>query len=239
MEQNPSDQLKARKISPRQWARMVFVYLFIPLVLFLCAGDFRWWQAWVFSLLIFSAGVGGRVLAERRHPGLMDERISQAGAENVKAWDRVLSPLMSVSIGFPPVIVAGLDHRFGWSPEFSLWLVVIGFILITVGYGFGVWALVENSFFSGVVRMQDERGHAVCDSGPYRIVRHPGYAGNLLALPGIALALGSVWTLIPAVIALIITALRTALEDRTLQEDLPGYRAYAGRVRYRLFPGIY
>ena len=69
MEQNPSDQLKARKISPRQWARMVFVYLLIPLVLFLCAGDFRWWQAWVFSLLIFSAGVGGRVLAERRHPG--------------------------------------------------------------------------------------------------------------------------------------------------------------------------
>ena len=99
--------------------------------------------------------------------------------------------------------------------------------------------MAENRFFSGVVRIQTDRGHVVCDSGPYRIVRHPGYAGNILALPGIALALSSVWTLIPATVALIITVLRTALEDRTLQEELPGYRDYARRVRYRLMPGIY
>lgn len=85
----------------------------------------------------------------------------------------------------------------------------------------------------------DKRGHVVCDTGPYRVVRHPGYAGNLLALFGIVLALGSVWTLIPAAVAAIITVIRTALEDRTLQEELPGYRNYARRVRYRLIPGIY
>jgi protein-S-isoprenylcysteine O-methyltransferase Ste14 len=99
--------------------------------------------------------------------------------------------------------------------------------------------MVENRFFSGVVRIQTERGHTVCDTGPYRIVRHPGYAGNVLALPGVVLALSSLWTLIPAAAALIVAVTRTALEDRTLQEELPGYADYARRVRYRLLPGIY
>jgi protein-S-isoprenylcysteine O-methyltransferase Ste14 len=146
---------------------------------------------------------------------------------------------MAISISFPLVIAAGLDHRYGWSPAFPLWLNIIGFILIAVGYAFGVWAFIENRFFSSVVRIQTERGHVVCDTGPYRIVRHPGYAGNILPLLGIVLALGSVWTVIPAVVALVIAIVRTALEDRTLQEELPGYREYAHRVRYRLFPGIY
>ncbi len=108
-----------------------------------------------------------------------------------------------------------------------------------IGYTFAAWALAETRFFSGVVRIQAERGHVVCDSDPYRIVRHPGYAGNVLSLPGIALALSSVWTLIPAAVALIIAVVRTALEDQTLQEELPGYQEYVQRVRYRLFPGIY
>jgi protein-S-isoprenylcysteine O-methyltransferase Ste14 len=137
------------------------------------------------------------------------------------------------------MIVAGLDHRFGWSPVFPLWLIVLGIFLTALGYAISAWAFIENRFFSSVVRIQTERGHVVCDSGPYRIVRHPGYAGNILPLLGIVLALGSVWTVIPAVVALVIAILRTVLEDRTLQEELPGYREYAHRVRYRLFPGIY
>ncbi len=79
----------------------------------------------------------------------------------------------------------------------------------------------------------------MCDSGPYRIVRHPGYAGNILPLLGIVLALSSLWTLIQAAVALVIAVIRTTLEDRTLQEELPGYQEYAHRVRYRLIPGIY
>ena len=116
---------------------------------------------------------------------------------------------------------------------------MIGFTLITLGYAFAAWALAENRYFYSVVCIQVDRGHRVCDSGPYRIVRHPGYAGNILALLGIALALSSVWTLIPAAVALSITVIRTVLEDHTLQEELPGYREYAQRVRYRLIPGIY
>ncbi|MCW8982957.1 MAG: isoprenylcysteine carboxylmethyltransferase family protein [Gammaproteobacteria bacterium] len=146
---------------------------------------------------------------------------------------------MAVSIVFPMVIVAGLDHRFNWSSEFPLWLNVIGFILIAFGYAFAAWAVVENRFFSSVVRIQTDRGHAVCDSGPYRFVRHPGYAGSILALFGIVLALDSVWTLIPTAVALIIAVIRTSLEDQTLQDELQGYRDYARRVRYRLIPGIF
>ncbi len=147
--------------------------------------------------------------------------------------------MTAVSVCFPLAIVAGLDHRFGWSAAFPIWLNVIGLILIATGYGLAVWALAENRFFSSMVRIQTDRGHAVCDSGPYRIVRHPGYAGNILPLAGIVLALSSVWTLIPAAAALCIVVIRTALEDRTLRDELPGYLEYTRRVRSRLIPGIY
>src|SRR5512139_3677173 len=239
MTPNMEKQRTIQTNSLSYWIRLIFTYLLIPLILMLCGGDVGWWQAWVYSLLIFAAGIGGRIWAERRHPGILAERLAFENAPGVKSWDKVLAPLMAISVGFPLVIVAGLDHRYGWSPEFPLWANILGLILIAVGYAFAVWALVENRFFSGVVRIQTDRGHVVCDTGPYRIVRHPGYAGNLVPLPGIVLALSSVWTLIPAVAALIITVTRTALEDRTLQEELPGYREYAQRVRYRLIPGIY
>ena len=225
--------------SPRQWIALIVVYLSIPLFLFVCAGDIGWWQAWAYSLLIVAVGLGGRFLAEQRHPGLMAERQNIDNIQTVKAWDKALAPLMAFSISYPLVIVAGLDHRFGWSPAFPLWLILLGFFLIAFGYAFAVWAIVENRYFSSVVRIQTDRGHVVCDSGPYRIVRHPGYGGNILPLLGIVLALSSLWTLIPAAVALVIAVIRTALEDRTLQEELPGYKEYALRVRYRLFPGIY
>ena len=239
MSSNADDPKVTQAASRRQWISLVVLYLFIPLVLLVCGGDFGWWQAWCYSLLIVAVGLGGHIWAERRHPGLLAERQNMEKVKSAKAWDKVLAPLMALSVSFPLVIVAGLDHRFGWSPVFPLWLIVLGFLLIWLGYAFASWALIENRFFSSVVRIQVDRGHVVCDSGPYRIVRHPGYAGNMLALPGIVLALSSMWTLIPAAVALIIAVIRTVLEDQTLQDELPGYRAYARRVRYRLIPRIY
>lgn len=218
---------------------MSLVYLLIPLILLLCGGDLWWWQAWVFALLILAAGLGGRIWAERRHPGLMAERQRAESIQQAKAWDKVLAPLMAISVAFPLVIVAGLDHRFGWSAAFPLWLNGLGLGLIAVGYALAAWALAENRFFASVVRIQTDRGHVVCDSGPYRFVRHPGYAGNVVALPGIVLAFSSWWTVVPAGAALIIAVIRTTLEDQTLQAELPGYKAYAQRVRYRLLPGLY
>lgn len=221
------------------WVRLILVYLFIPALLFGCDGDLRWWQGWVFTSIILIAGIASRLLAEHRHPGLLMERQKSFQTAGMKPWDKILAPLMATSISFPLVILAGLDHRFNWSSAFPVGLNLLGFFLMAGGYAFASWALAENRWFSGVVRIQTDRGHAVCDCGPYRIVRHPGYSGNILPLPGIALALSSTWTFIPAAVALVIIVIRTVLEDRTLREELPGYQDYARRVRYRLFPGIY
>ena len=113
------------------------VHLSIPLVLLLCGGDFGWWQAWIYSLLTVAAGVGGRILAERQHPGILAERQNIENIQEAKAWDKVLAPLMALSVGFPLVIVAGLDHRFGWSPVFPLWIIVLGIMLSLVIPTFG------------------------------------------------------------------------------------------------------
>ena len=233
------NQISVIKFKPSQWFGITITYLSIPITLLVCGWDFSWWQAWVFFVLIFTAGIGGRIWAEHRHPGILAERFKCLKAQDVKPWDKIIAPLMALSLSFPLVIVAGLDHHFAWSPPFPIWMNLLGFVLTTFGYAFAAWALIENRFFSSLVRIQKDREHEVCNSGPYRIVRHPGYAGNILALPGIVLALGSVWTLIPVAIAIIIAVIRTELEDRTLQEELKGYKEYVQRVRYRLIPGIY
>ena len=227
------------KVNIKHWLRSIITYLLIPMTLLISGWDLGWYQGWLYSVLIVVAGIAPRIWAEKRHPGLMAERSKFGKAQDVKSWDKVLSILMAVSLTYPLFIVAGLDHHFGWSPVFPTWLNILGFFLIVLGYTFSAWALIENRFFSSVVRIQLDRGHVVCDSGPYRIVRHPGYAGNMLALPGMVLALSSMWILIPAAVALIIAVIRTVLEDQTLQGELPGYRDYARRVRYRLIPWIY
>ena len=107
------DKEAVQAMTPSRWIRLILTYLFIPLVLMVCGWDLGWWQAWVFSLQIILAGIGGRLWAERRHPGLLAERAVFETAPDVKPWDKVLAPLMGVSLSFPLVIVAGLDHRFG------------------------------------------------------------------------------------------------------------------------------
>ena len=230
---------KDKTISPRQRLRLILAYLFVPIILFLCGGDLTWWQAWFYSLIFLVAGVGGRIWAEKRHPGITAERQNKESFQNAKAWDKVLAPLMAISLVFPMVIVAGLDHRFNWSIGFPLWLNLFGIVLIIIGYAFAAWALAENRFFASVMRIQTERGHVVCDTGPYRFVRHPGYAGSIIPLFGIALALDSIWTFIPAILASAITMVRTLLEDQALLEELSGYQEYAKSVRYRLLPWVY
>lgn len=233
------NQNGVKTASPKYWIRSIITYLLIPLVLMLSGWDLGWWQGWFYSVLIVIAGIGPRMWAEKRHPGLLAERGKLGKDQNVKSWDKVLAPLMAISLSFLLVIVAGLDHHFGWSPVFPIWINILGFILIVLGYTFAGWALAENRFFSTMVRIQTDRGHMVCDSGPYRIVRHPGYAGNILALPGMVMTFGSVWTIIPVIVALIIAVIRTVLEDKTLQEELSGYRDYVRRVPYRLIPGVF
>lgn len=227
------------EVSVRGWLAVVAAYLIVPLVLLVVGRDPCWWQAWAFSLLALVAGVGGRAWAERRHPGLQADRMRFGRGQQVKPWDRVLAPLMGFSVLYLLVIVAALDHRYGWTTPFPTSVNVVGLLLCASGYGFSVWALVENRFFTSTVRIQTERGHQVCDTGPYRIVRHPGYAGTLLSVVGTPLALDTLLTFVAAGFALVVSLVRTVLEDHTLMEELPGYREYARRVPYRLFPGLW
>nr|NIN68360.1 isoprenylcysteine carboxylmethyltransferase family protein [Anaerolineae bacterium]NIN98447.1 isoprenylcysteine carboxylmethyltransferase family protein [Anaerolineae bacterium] len=107
------------------------------------------------------------------------------------------------------------------------------------GYALGVWAIASNAFFSQIVRIQKERGHRVATGGPYRFVRHPGYVGTILVGLAAPIMLGSLWALIPGGAVALLFILRTALEDQTLLGELEGYGTYAGRVRYRLLPGVW
>ena len=176
MSSNPGNPEATPTSTARQWFGVIVVHLLMALALLACGGDLGWWQGWLFSALVVAASVVGHVWAIKRHPDLMAERQNTENIRSAKAWDKVLAPLMALSAVFPLVIVAGLDHRFGWSAEFPPWLVVLGFIVIALGYAFAAWAFAENRFFSSVVRIQTDRGHTVCDRGPYRIVRHPpGY----------------------------------------------------------------
>ena len=168
------DQKAVQASSPRQWIGLIAAYLSMPLILFVCGGDFGWWQAWVYTLLIVVIGVGGRILGERRHPGLTAERQNAKKIQDAKAWDKVLAPLMALSIGYPLMIVAGLDHRFGWSPVFPLWLIVLGFLLIALGYAFSSWAFVENRFFSSLdaERFDMDRYHTPHALDPFEYAPH-------------------------------------------------------------------
>jgi protein-S-isoprenylcysteine O-methyltransferase Ste14 len=132
-----------------------------------------------------------------------------------------------------------LNKRFGWAPELPIWLQVTGLALAVVGGLIILWAMMANRFFSAVVRIQDDRGHQVATTGPYKYVRHPGYASTFLYYPGAALSLGSAWALLPAALIIVLIVIRTMLEDKTLQKELPGYKAYTEKVKYRLIPGIW
>ena len=172
----------------------------------------------------------------RRDPALIEER--SRTAENVKSWDKAIMGVYMVLL-FGMLVTAGLDAgRFGLS-DMPAALRVLGWLGLLAAFGLVWWVMASNPFLSRMVRIQDERGHVVVTTGPYNYVRHPMYVGTISAMICIPLVLGSYWALIPAVLIDILFVVRTAMEDRTLMEELPGYREYAARVRYRLLPGIW
>ncbi|MEW5827799.1 MAG: isoprenylcysteine carboxylmethyltransferase family protein [Chloroflexota bacterium] len=227
------------KITPRLVLQMALILLVLPLLPIFISVQWSWWEAWTFAAVYIFGFAASRRLAARRHPDLIAERARSMGFADAKAWDKVLAPLLSLGLGLV-LVVAGLDARLGWTPlPFPLWAKLAALGLILIGYAFSSWALIENRFFSGVVRIQTDRGHHVVSTGPYRWIRHPGYAGALLTYLVTPVLLGSLWAFAPAILLVAVLVVRTALEDKTLQAELPGYAAYAQRTRYRLVPGIW
>lgn len=215
-------------------------FIFIPLIV---SGDARWMQAWIYCLIVLFFSILSRVLAVRKSPDLVKERASFLAAKGIKDWDKKILPFIAYYVPITASVVFGLDHRFGWSflPA-DFWrgfMNGLGLVLFIAGYVLSTWAMVENRFFSSVVRIQKDRGHVVCESGPYRWVRHPGYLGGLISWLGIPLWLDSLWGFIPVFIVIILYLVRTRLEDQTLQAELPGYKEYAVKVPYRIMPGIW
>ena len=227
-----------RTISPCVIVPMLFFVVVVPFLPLLISWRWDWWEAWVYAIICILGFAISRVLAARRHPDLLAERARFMQHEDAKPWDKLLAPLVGLGGGLVP-LVAGLEALFDWSPTFSLPAKTLSLVIILAGYALGSYALIENRFFSGMVRIQTDRGHQVVSSGPYRWMRHPGYAGALLAYLATPLFLDSRWTFLPAAFITILLVIRTHLEDRTLQDELEGYRDYAGRVRYRLLPGVW
>jgi protein-S-isoprenylcysteine O-methyltransferase Ste14 len=229
---------KRKILSLRLIAQLVLFIVIVPFLPLLVSWRWSWWKAWVYALLYILSFAVSRALAARRHPDLLAERARFLEHQDAKPWDKLLAPLVGLGGGLIP-LVAGLDEQFGWSPAFDLALKILALILILAGYALASYALIENRFFSGMVRIQSERGHQVVSTGPYRWVRHPGYAGALLTYLVTPLFLDSSWAFLPVALISIILVIRTRLEDQTLQHELTGYRKYIRRVRYRLIPGIW
>jgi protein-S-isoprenylcysteine O-methyltransferase Ste14 len=193
------------------------------------------WNVWT-TAGIFTALFAFQSLALYwKSPELVRERMRLGTGGRVR-W--------SVGLTFLPInlaqwVIAGLDQRFHWSNVVPLAGVIVGIALFAIGWGLFTWAALVNPFFSPEVRMQTERGQQAIDRGPYAIMRHPGYAANLLAVVASGLALNSLLTLIPAVLFAVRTVQVTAIEDRMLQDELAGYAGCAPKVRYRLAPGVW
>lgn len=205
-------------------------------VVFWPAGTLDWPAGWLHFGIIVASLFGNYLYLRRGNPAVIVHRM-QIG-KGTKRWDQVWLAVFTL-LFLALYIVAGFDAvRYQWS-SLSPWLWPLGLACWLLGNALLTWAMGVNPFFEKTVRIQTERGHRVIDSGPYAIVRHPGYLGFFGWLLSVPLMLGSCWALIPAALAILSVVVRTALEDRTLREELDGYQAYAERVRYRLIPGVW
>ncbi|MDX8497376.1 isoprenylcysteine carboxylmethyltransferase family protein [Mesorhizobium sp. VK4C] len=206
-------------------------------LMFLSAGTLHWTGAWVYIVVMVGLSLTMGVALARRDPGLMNERLRPPIQKNQTAADKILLSILLLGI-FGWLALMGFDFRFGWSPV-PAWVQVIGALVLLVGIWICYLTMLENSFAAPVVKIQDERGQRVITTGPYSYVRHPMYAGAILYFAGTALLLGSWWGLASVLAFIVLLAIRTFIEEKTLRTGLRGYDDYAAHVRYRLIPLVW
>ncbi len=204
--------------------------------LFFSSGTLNWLMGWSYlGLVAASQGIMAIVLV-KKNPDLASDRTQLQGKRDL---DRVLAGVMALYGPICICIISGLNHRYGWQPYIPLPLQVAALGVAVTGTLITMWAMATNKFFYSVMRIEKEKGHTVCTNGPYRYIRHPGYLGALLFDVATPLMLGSIWALIPSVVTVYAIAVRTVLEDRTLQNELDGYKNYTQQVGDRLLPNVW
>ena len=214
------------------YLQMAAFFVLAALALFLSAGTVLILTFWIYLVIFAAVFVAALLWLD---PDLLRERMRPGGKPPP------LSLRLFTLIIFAHLIVAGLDRgRLHWSDTVPSWLEAAALIAVAVGYVLCLRAMAVNRFFSSVVRIQSERGQYVVTTGPYAVVRHPGYAAGILIVLASGLALGS-WLAAALLVVTILPFLfyRTVTEDRVLSAELAGYRDYAQRVRWRLLPGIW
>ncbi|MHC4725922.1 MAG: methyltransferase family protein [Planctomycetota bacterium] len=204
-------------------------------LLFGAAGRLDWPMAWAYLVILTVSTIALLVYGDREM--LLVRANKEKGA---KTWDPFLANVSFILFWPGSCVVAGLDYgRLHFSPSIPIPVRLIALLAFAFGLAFAVWAMLANKFFVKFVKIQTDREHIVITTGPYAYVRHPGYAGSLLAFIALPVALGSLLALLPASAGLSLWVVRTYLEDRTLLKELDGYSQYASRVRWRLIPGIW
>jgi protein-S-isoprenylcysteine O-methyltransferase Ste14 len=239
MSQISTTQNKINRYSLNAVAKHQVGAIFIAALVFLGAGRLNWTWGWVFGIVYFICWLVLSVALWRYNPELLTARGKRASQlTGTKSWDWVLLTLYTlVFIGQP--FVAGLDFRYSWSIHPASIVYIVGNLLMLAAYMLLAWSMVVNRNFEVTVRIQEDRGHRVVTSGPYRYVRHPGYVSVILTFIALPIALGTWTALIPGFIGIVVFIVRTALEDRTLQAELPGYADYTRQTHYRLLPGVW
>jgi protein-S-isoprenylcysteine O-methyltransferase Ste14 len=210
--------------------------LILAVAYFIAAGSLNIGRAWIYFGIAAVTYFASSLIFIKYNPGLINERAKRR--ENTKSWDKALLSLYLL-IGFLGThIVAGLDSRFEWSSLDMIYMIP-GTILYIVAAYIQIISMLNNKYFEATVRIQSDREQQVVKDGPYKIVRHPGYASVLLSFVAIPFMIGSLYALICTAAVFIIMFVRTALEDKMLQKELPGYSQYAKEVKFRLIPGIW
>ena len=217
-------------------AQVVILLIVQGVILFISAGSISWRWAWAFLGIYLVGMIINGFFIMRINPETVAER---GRAKLTKDWDKVVGGLWSLVQFLILPMVAGLDERFTWTRGLATNWNIAGAVAFAAGLEMFSWAMIANAYFSTVARIQKERGQTVCKNGPYRFVRHPGYLGAIMQSLAIPLLLGSLWALIPGVLAAGLMIARTSFEDRMLQEELSGYAEFRREVRFRLLPGVW
>ena len=216
---------------------MPMLVITMAIIFFAAAGRYDIPRAWLFfgsMLVYFFVSI---IILYEFNPQLIVERLKRK--KDAKNWDKILMRVTNLFGVYIPVAIAGLDiGRFRWS-YLSIHFIIPGFVLWILSNFITTWAMAVNPHFEPTVRIQKDRDHQVITTGPYRIMRHPGYLGGILFYIASPFIIGSAYALIPGAIAVILITIRTALEDKTLLKELNGYSEYAEKVKYRLIPGIW